>query len=143
MGKDTYKYTPLASYTTLKSAENKINNARTLDDLRAAMLSDGAKIGYKAFCYIFMGKMTPEAMKPDEAAIEAMRLENKGDIEDAQDIYRAVVAAVPDHPLALPKVQTSIEVVKRDSEDELIDLLEELEILGSKSSRLKRNGESG
>jgi hypothetical protein len=72
-----------------------------------------------------------------------MRLENKGDLEDAQDIYRSVVAAVPDHPLAGPKVQTAIEVAKQNSEDELIDLLEELEILGSKSSRSKRNGESG
>lgn len=143
MGKDTFKYTPLASYTTLKSAENKVKNARTMDDLRAAMVSDGAKIGYKAFCYIFMGKMTPEAMKPDEAAIEAVRLENQGNIEDAQEIYRAVVAAVPDHPVALPKVQTLTNSVIRESEDELIDLLEELEILGSKSARSKRNSESG
>ncbi len=80
-------YTPVASYDQLKEAETAINNATTVDDIREATRQHGSKVGYKAFCYLLTGKMTPEGMKPEEAAASAAALEAKGQDEAAQEIY--------------------------------------------------------
>jgi hypothetical protein len=93
-------YSPLASYSELKRVEGLINQAQTIDDVRKTMDKDGPKVGYKAFCYMFTGKMTPEAMKADEACVEALKLEQSGKAEEAKLIYQKVLAAHPDHPLA-------------------------------------------
>ena len=61
-------YAPVASYEQLQQAEADINGAATVADIREATRQHGAKVGYKAFCYLLTGKMTPEGMKPDEAA---------------------------------------------------------------------------
>jgi PAB1-binding protein PBP1 len=66
-------YTPVASYEQLKLAETAVTQATTADHIREATRQHGAKIGYKAFAtsvarYLLTGKMTPEGMKPDEAA---------------------------------------------------------------------------
>lgn len=139
MGRDSYKYTPVAAYQALKAAEVRIQNAQTFEELKKSMASDGVKIGYKAYCYLFMGKMTPEAMKPDEAAVEAIKLESEGDIESAQEIFRRIVAAIPEHPLAKDKVDFRPESQVRSPEDELIDLLEEINVFPSRSSRHDHN----
>lgn len=62
---------------------------------REANRQHGAKIGYKALAtsvarYLLNGKMTPEGMKPDEAA-------------EAQTIYRLILDAHPNHLLAQEK----------------------------------------
>ena len=59
---------------------------------------------YKAFCYMLVGKMTPEGMKPDEAATTAVALEAAGNAAEAQEIYRRILAGHPDHALAKEKV---------------------------------------
>jgi tRNA threonylcarbamoyladenosine modification (KEOPS) complex Pcc1 subunit len=46
--------------------------------------------------------MTPEGMKPDEAAEAAMQIESK--TEEAQEIYRRILAEHPDHELAKSKI---------------------------------------
>jgi hypothetical protein len=94
-------YAPVASYDQLKQAETAINQSVTADHIREATRQHGAKVGYKAFCYLLIGKMTPEGMKPDEAAEVAMQLEGK--IEEAQEIYRRILAEHPDHALAKEK----------------------------------------
>ncbi len=93
-------YAPVASYEQLKQAEAAINGAATVADIREATRQHGAKVGYKAFCYLLTGKMTPEAMKPDEAAATAVALEESGKADEAQAIYRRILAEHPDHPLA-------------------------------------------
>ncbi|MBK8989563.1 MAG: hypothetical protein IPM39_26485 [Chloroflexi bacterium] len=93
-------YTPVASYEQLKLAETAVTQATTADHIREATRKHGAKIGYKAFCYLLTGKMTPEGMKPDEAAVTAVALEEDGKAAEAQAIYRLILAAHPDHPLA-------------------------------------------
>ena len=60
-------YSPVASYSDLKRVEGLINQAQTVETIRKLVVKDGPKVGYKAFCYMLCGKMTPEAMKPDEA----------------------------------------------------------------------------
>jgi hypothetical protein len=96
-------YTPVASYEQLKLAETAVTQATTADHIREATRQHGAKIGYKAFCYLLTGKMTPEGMKPDEAAATAAALEEAGKTDEAQAIYRLILAEYPDHPLAKEK----------------------------------------
>jgi hypothetical protein len=96
-------YAPVASYEQLKLAETAVTQATTADHIREATRQHGAKIGYKAFCYLLTGKMTPEGMKPDEAAATAVVLEEAGKTDEAQAIYRLILAEHPDHPLAKEK----------------------------------------
>ncbi len=96
-------YAPVASYEQLKQAETAVNNATTADHIREATKQHGAKVGYKAFCYLLTGKMTPEGMKPDEAAATAVVLEAADRTDEAQTIYRLILAEHPDHPLAKEK----------------------------------------
>jgi hypothetical protein len=96
-------YAPVASYEQLKLAETAVTQALTADHIREATRQHGAKIGYKAFCYLLTGKMTPEGMKPEEAAATAVALEEAGKNDEAQAIYRLILAAHPDHPLAKEK----------------------------------------
>jgi hypothetical protein len=103
--KKPYIYTPLAPYSKLKKAEEAINAAGTIDQLREAMLRHGPQIGYKAFSYMFTGKLTPEGMKPDEAAMEAVKLELQGDLNKADQIYRRILEVHPQHSIALAKTQ--------------------------------------
>lgn len=93
-------YAPVASYEQLKQAEAAINSAATVDDIREATRQHGSKIGYKAFCYLLTGKMTPEGMKPEEAAATAVALTETGQTTEAQAIYRRILAEHPNHPLA-------------------------------------------
>ena len=93
-------YAPVASYADLKRVETLLAAAAVADDVRQACANHGAKIGYKAFCYLLMGKMTPEGMKPDEACTEALLLESAGNSAAALDIYRKILAEHPDHPIA-------------------------------------------
>ena len=97
-------YSPVASYSELKRVESALNQAQTVDKIRELVQKDGPKVGYKAFCYIFTGKMTPEAMKPDEACVEAAKLEQSGKGDEAKALYKKVLEAQPDHPLAKGKV---------------------------------------
>ena len=98
-------YSPVASYTDLKRVENEINAAHTVDKIRQVVAKDGPKVGYKAFCYMLGGKMTPEAMKPDEACVAAATLEQQGNTEEAVTIYKRVVEFHPNHPIAKSKVE--------------------------------------
>lgn len=97
-------YSPMASYNDLKRVEGLIQQAGSIDDIRQIVLKDGPKVGYKAFCYLLGGRMTPEAMKADEACAAAADLEQQGKVEEAMAIYKKVVEAHPDHPLAAAKV---------------------------------------
>ncbi|HSH02764.1 MAG TPA: hypothetical protein VLL52_09625 [Anaerolineae bacterium] len=92
-------YSPMAPYEQLQLAQTRIEQAETADDLRAIVKEMGSKIGYKAFCYMLMEKMTAEGMKPDDAVLAAQALEAEGDVEGAKRIYDRVKAAHPDHPL--------------------------------------------
>jgi tetratricopeptide (TPR) repeat protein len=98
-------YSPVAAYSDLKQIEIAINDARTVDKLREIVVKDGPKVGYKAFCYILGQKMTPEAMKPDEACEHAAILTQQGREEEAREIYQKVVDAHPDHPQASDVVE--------------------------------------
>ena len=89
-------YSPLASYADLKRVEGLLAQAQTIDDVRKIMDKDGPKVGYKAFCYMFTGKMTPETMKADEACVEAARQEQMGKQEEALQIYKKVLESHPD-----------------------------------------------
>ncbi len=97
-------YEPVASYADLKRVELLIGQAQSVDDIRKIVITDGPKVGYKAFCYMLSGKMTPEGMKADEACAEANRLEGQGKVEEALAIYKRVTDAYPDHPIARAKV---------------------------------------
>lgn len=88
--KKRYIYRPIAPYEKLKAAELDIKAATTLEELRKAVEEHGPRIGYKAFCYIFMRKMTPEAMKPKEAIQLASAFEESGEADKAADIYRKI-----------------------------------------------------
>ena len=103
---DKKPYSPLASYAELKRVEGLINQAQTVDDIRQITEKDGPKVGYKAFCYMLTGKMTAEAMKADEACVAAVTLEQQGKMDEATAIYKRVLAAHPDHPLARGKVSS-------------------------------------
>lgn len=93
-------YSPIAPYAKLKEVEKALQRAQTADDVRNLARKYGADIGYKAFCYLLMGKMTPEAMKPDEAAILAFEYEQQGEVAAAREIYQRILEAHPQHPLA-------------------------------------------
>ena len=93
-------YSPIAPYAELKRVEGLINRAQTIEDLRKLVVSDGPKVGYKAFCYILGRRMTPEGMKPDEACTTAGLLEEQGKADEARAIYEKVLAVHPDHPVA-------------------------------------------
>jgi hypothetical protein len=97
-------YSPVAPYAELKRVEQEIEAALTVEKIQKIVAKDGPKVGYKAFCYMLGGKMTPEGMKPDEACAAAEQMEAEGKFEEATEIYRRVVAVVPDHPLAKEKV---------------------------------------
>ncbi len=98
-------YSPIASYAALKQVESKIEAAKTIDEIRKVLMSDGGKVGYKAFCYILMGKMTPEAMKPDEAAAVAIEMQKEANEEEAKEIFRRILAFHPNHPIAVQPEQ--------------------------------------
>jgi hypothetical protein len=51
----------------LKRVESFIERARTVDDLRYIVATEGNKIGYKALGRLISGRMTPEEMRPSEA----------------------------------------------------------------------------
>jgi len=97
-------YAPVASYDELKRVAGEIDKAASIDDLRKLVLKDGPKVGYKAFCYMLGGRMTPEGLKPDEACVAAAGLEQQGKDEEAQAIYKKVLEVHADHPLAKGKV---------------------------------------
>jgi hypothetical protein len=97
---DKKPYSPVAPYAELKRVENEMNAAESVDKIRQLVAKDGPKVGYKAFCYMLSGKMTPEGMKADEACVAAAVLEQQGKLDEAMEIYRRVVAVYPDHPLA-------------------------------------------
>jgi len=99
-------YSPVASYADLKRVEGEINKAETIDRIREIVSKDGPKVGYKAFCYMLGQRMTAEAMKPDEACLTAAKLEQEGENERAQELYRKVIAAHADHPIASGKLKT-------------------------------------
>jgi hypothetical protein len=98
-------YSPVASYTDLKRVERLINEAQTVEAIRKLVVKDGPKVGYKAFCYMLGGKMTPEAMKPDEACVAAATLEQQGQVDEALAVYKKVVEVHPDHPVAKSKIE--------------------------------------
>ena len=99
-------YSPVATYSELKRVEGEINQAQTVEKLRKIVYKDGPKVGYKAFCYMLGGRMTPEAMKPDEACVAAATLEQAGKTDEAMDIYKKVLEVHPEHPLAKSKVES-------------------------------------
>ena len=97
-------YSPVASYSDLKRVEGLLNQAQSVDAVRNLVVKDGPKVGYKAFCYMLGGKMTPEGMKPDEACAAAATLEQQGEVDEALAIYKKVVEIYPDHPIAKNKI---------------------------------------
>lgn len=97
-------YSPVAGYSELKRVENEINKAQTVEDIRKLVFKDGPKVGYKAFCYMLGGRMTPEAMKPDEACVAAATLEQQGKEDEAMEVYKKVLEAHKEHPVAQSKV---------------------------------------
>ena len=98
-------YSPVATYSELKRVEGEINQAHTVEKIRKIVYKDGPKVGYKAFCYMLGGRMTPEAMKPDEACAAAATLEQEDKAEEAMDIYKKVLEVHPEHPFAKSKVE--------------------------------------
>lgn len=64
---DKKSYTPVAAFEDLKRVEFALKEAKTADDIRKICVTDGPKIGYKAFCYLLTGKMTSEQMKPESS----------------------------------------------------------------------------
>lgn len=98
-------YTPVASYEDLQRVDLALAQAQTANDIRAICATDGPKVGYKAFCYMLVNRMTAEAMKPDEACVAAAALEKAGDIDKAKEIYRKVLASHPDHVVAQEKLR--------------------------------------
>ncbi|MEM7348800.1 MAG: hypothetical protein AAF485_31610 [Chloroflexota bacterium] len=97
-------YSPMAPYAELKRVEDAINKAETVDEIRQITHKDGPKVGYKAFCYMLTNRMTAAAMKPDDACTAALQLEEEGNLEAAQEIYKQVLASHADHPIAKSKV---------------------------------------
>lgn len=98
-------FSPIASYAELKRVEGLINQARTVDDIRKLVVSDGPKVGYKAFCYMLGSRMTAEAMKPDEACAAAIQLEEQGKVDETKTIYEKVLFVHPDHPVAKSRME--------------------------------------
>lgn len=93
-------YSPVAAYDDLKRVETALQQAQTADEVRKVCAADGPKIDYKAFCYLLTGRLTAEAMKPDEACAVAVTLEQAGQTADAQAIYQRVLKVHSDHPVA-------------------------------------------
>ena len=98
-------YTPVSSYQELKRVQERIEQCQTIAELKKVVNSDGPKIGYKAFCYLLGDKMSAEAMKPDEACVAALTMAQNGQYTEAQVIYRRVLAADPNHPLAQKQLE--------------------------------------
>lgn len=98
-------YTPVSSYQDLKRVQERIEQCQTIAELKKVVNSDGPKIGYKAFCYLLGEKMNAEAMKPDEACVAALTMAQNGQNSEAQEIYRRVLAADPNHPLAQKQLE--------------------------------------
>lgn len=94
-----YIYKPRASYALLKKAETAIEGAETIDDLREVVRAHGWRTGYKALCYLLMGKMTPEAMKPKDAAEVARKLSATGKDLEAEAIRAKILEVHPKYPL--------------------------------------------
>lgn len=90
MNSSKYIYRPIATYAKLKEAEKSIVNVETIDELAEAMRIHGPRVGYKAFCYMVMKKMTPEAMKPEEASNEAEELMKCGEAAEAYEIFEKI-----------------------------------------------------
>lgn len=65
------KYVPVASLEDLERVEQLINSCIIIDDLKEVLRVEGQKVGYKAFCYMFTGKMNAKELKA-EAAQEAV-----------------------------------------------------------------------
>ena len=99
-------YSPVASYSDLKRVEGEIDKAQSVEDVRKIVIKDGPKVGYKAFCYMLGGRMTPEGMKPDEACVAAATLEQQDETEQAMAIYKRVLDVHPDHAIAKSKVSS-------------------------------------
>lgn len=99
-------YSPVASYSDLKRVEGEIDKAQSVEDVRKIVIKDGPKVGYKAFCYMLGGRMTPEGMKPDEACVAAATLEQQDETEQAMAIYKRVLDVHPDHAIAKGKVSS-------------------------------------
>ncbi len=97
-------YSPVASYSLLRDVEKKLQAATSVDEIRKLVTDQGPKIGYKAFCYMLSGKMSAASMKPDEACVEAAKLERTGDIDGALIIYKEIVTVHKDHPIAAMKI---------------------------------------
>ena len=97
-------YSPMASYESLIEVEQKLAAATSADELRKLVNSHGPKVGYKAFCYMLGGKMSAAGMKPDEACVEAAKLEQAGNVDAALAIYKAIAEAHKEHPIAVPKI---------------------------------------
>ena len=97
-------YSPVANYSDLKRVEEAINSAESVNKIREIVVKDGPQVGYKAFCYMLGGKMTPEAMKPDEACSQAAVFEQQGKLDEAMEIYRKVLAVHPEHHVAREKI---------------------------------------
>ncbi|OQY44037.1 MAG: hypothetical protein B6242_13550 [Anaerolineaceae bacterium 4572_78] len=98
-------YAPVASYEKLKSVEQKIEQAQSVEELRKIVVQDGPKVGYKAFCYILSRKMTPESMKADEACVAAFSFEKAGKLDEALDVYQKITAVHKEHPIASAKLE--------------------------------------
>ena len=97
-------YSPVADYSSLKRVEASINSAESVNKIREIVVKDGPQVGYKAFCYLLGGKMTAEAMKPEEACSQAAIFEQQGKLDEAMEIYKKVLAAHPEHPIARSKI---------------------------------------
>ena len=97
-------YSPVADYSNLKRVEEAINSAESVDRIREIVVKDGPQVGYKAFCYILGQKMTPEAMRPDEACSQGAIFEQEGKLEEAMEIYKKVLVIHPEHPVARSKI---------------------------------------
>jgi hypothetical protein len=107
MAKKRKPYSPIAPLDKLQDANVAIQAAVDNDSvgqLADAVKGHGVKVGYKAFVYLWTGRMTPAQMKPDEACSLAARLEAEGRNKEAKAIYQEVVLVHPDHPIASAKV---------------------------------------
>ncbi|MBK7179341.1 MAG: hypothetical protein IPH82_19545 [Chloroflexi bacterium] len=61
------------------------NQKTTVDDIREATRQHGSKVGTRHSANLLTGKMTPEGMKPEEAAEAMAALEAEGQDEAARN----------------------------------------------------------